>query len=61
MNTSAHDYFEGVILRQVLECASPLARCVARRVVLKRQRAAAVQDAIAHLPPSAIGGQTFYE
>ncbi len=45
MKTNAHERFGSMILREVLECASPLALCVAERAVLKRQRAAAAQDA----------------
>jgi len=59
MKLIAHDCFERVILREVLECASPLALCAAGLAMLKRQRAAAVQDAIAYFLPLTIYRRLF--
>jgi hypothetical protein len=50
MINKAHNLFIGLFLREVLGCASPLALFVVMRAGQKRQRAAAVQEAIAHFP-----------
>jgi hypothetical protein len=47
MKINEHDVPAGLFLREVLECASPLALFVGRLAMKKRQRAAAVHDAIA--------------
>jgi len=50
MKNDANNLSAGLFLRKVLDCASPLALFVAWLAVLKRQGAAAVQDATAHFP-----------
>jgi hypothetical protein len=54
MKTSEPDFLAGEFSREVLECASPLALFAAGPAVTKRQRAAAVQDAVAQFPRPAI-------
>jgi hypothetical protein len=52
MKTIANNQIADASLRQVLECASPLALFGYGLAMLKRQRAGAVQDAGAHASPS---------
>jgi hypothetical protein len=47
MNSKRHEWDWWANFRKVLDCGSPLPLCVASLAVEKRQRAAAVQDAVA--------------